>query len=98
MQPTATYDLSGVTTSMWTDIRATTSWWDVREPLPVVPPSPPKLRRTDGGRDVCMPLPGGPLTEEELDAKITLLRRRTQRLHDGVERLRRQMRTELKMD
>ena len=80
------YDLSGATKSVW---------WDVREP---VPRSPPKLRRTDNSRDVCMPPRGGPMTEAELDAKILILKQRNQRLQDSVERMRAEMRAELKLD
>ena len=92
------YDLSGATKSVWT-----MTWWDVREPvprmprMPRMPRSPPKLRRTDTSRDVCMPR-GGPMTEAELDAKITLLKRRNQRLQESVQRLRDEMRADLKLD
>ena len=82
------YDLSG----------AANTWWDVREPLPAMPKSPPKLRRTDTSRDVCGGPSGGPMTESELDAKIMALKRRNQRLYESVERLRAEMRAELKLD
>lgn len=96
----AAYDLSGATrNSIWTDIQKETTWWDVREPIPArsMPRSPPKLRRTDTSRDVCMPR-GELMTEAELDAKITTLKRRNQRLQDSVERLRADMRADLKLD
>jgi hypothetical protein len=38
------------------------------------------------------------MTEAELDAKIAVLKQRNQRLHDSVERLRAEMRAELKLD
>jgi hypothetical protein len=38
------------------------------------------------------------MTEEELDAKIAVLKRRNQRLQDSVERLRAEMRADLKLD
>ena len=95
------YDLSGVTkNSIWAETQSVTTWWDVREPvphMPRMPRSPPKLRRTDTSRDVCIPR-GRPMTEAELDAKIALLRRRNQRLQESVQRLRDEMRTDLKLD
>lgn len=92
------YDLSGVTkNSIWAETQKVTTWWDVREPVPCMPRSPPKLRRTDTSRDVCVPR-GQPMTEAELDAKIALLRRRNQRLQESVQRLRDEMRTDLKLD
>jgi len=45
-----------------------------------------------------MPPRGGPMTEAELDAKILILKQRNQRLQDSVERMRAEMRAELKLD
>jgi hypothetical protein len=38
------------------------------------------------------------MTEAELDAKIALLRRRNQRLQESVQRLRDEMRADLKLE
>jgi hypothetical protein len=38
------------------------------------------------------------MTEAELDAKILILKQRNQRLQDSVERMRAEMRAELKLD
>ena len=90
--------MSGATSSIWTDVQKVTTWWDVREPVPRMPPSPPKLRRTDTSRDACCGPRGAPMTETELDTKILVLKRRNQRLRDSMERLRADMRADLKLD
>jgi hypothetical protein len=96
------YDLSGATKSEWTydDYRAQFNL--LREPPLIVRikrrPSPPELRRTDGQSDCTTGVAPVAMTEDELEGRILRLKMRSQKLQDGLQRLRNSMRTELKLD
>jgi hypothetical protein len=96
------YDLSGATTSKWTYDDYRMQFNLLREPPLIVRikrrPSPPLLRRTDGQSDCSTGVVPVAMTEEEMEGRILRLKIRNDKLQESLQRLRTNMRVELKMD
>jgi len=105
-----TYGVSSVSSVSSVSDECRRVWNSLREPGLREPPAirrlkprfqprfQPRLRRTDGQSDCTTGVAAVAMSEEELEAGIRRLKLRSQRLADGLQRLRGQMRAELKPD